>query len=50
MGYDFFQRVNKKDFGRFGSGWSGKAHAATERVWILTKKVEKIAEYSLSTL
>lgn len=36
--------------GCLGSGWSGKACAATKRVWMLTKKAEKFTKYSLSTV
>ena len=45
----FFQRF-KKRFRCFGSGWSGEACAATERVWMLTKKAENFKEYSLSRI
>jgi len=45
-----FSKGQKKRFGGFDSGWSGKACAATERVWMLTEKAENFTEYYLSTV
>ena len=49
-GVGFFFKGSKKRFGCFGSGRSGKACAATERVWMLTEWAENFTEYCLSTL
>ena len=47
-GGNFFEG-STKGFGCLGSGWSGKACVATERVWMLTKRAENFTGYCLST-
>ena len=49
-GGGIFFKGSKKRFGCFGTGQSGKACAATERVWMLTERAENFTEYSLSTV
>ena len=39
-----FAKVQKK-YRCFGSGWSSKACAGTERVWMLTEKAENFTDY-----
>ena len=40
MGVGCFLKGEKEYFGCLSSGWSGKDCAATERVWMLTKRAE----------